>query len=244
MLGRKYLEEIKKLCNKVETTQLENINRAAEVIADVIINNNTLHVFGTGHSHIFAEEMFYRAGGLVTVNPILEPALMLHDGAMKSTRMERLHGYAAILAEEHRIAADDVIIIASNSGRNVVPIEMAQTCKNLGVTVIALTSVAHSNAVTSRYHKGKKLIDLADIVIDNCGVYGDAILEVERLRSKTGPTSTVMGALIVNMILVEVVEKLLDKGFEPPIFISANVEGGDAHDRDLIEKYRDQYRFL
>lgn len=167
---------------------------------------------------------------------------MLHEGALKSTCIERLHGYASILADEHRITADDVIIIASNSGRNIVPVEMAEVCRNLGATVIALTSVAHSNAVTPRHHNGKKLLDLADIIIDNCGVFGDAILEIEKLPSKTGPTSTVIGALIVNMILAEVVEKLLNKGLEPPVFISANVEGGDAHDRALIEKYREQYR--
>jgi len=231
MLAQNYLKSVQQTLDQVEKTQLEAIGRAADAIAEAIGNGGRMHIFGTGHSHIIAEEAFYRAGGLVPVNAILEPALMLHDGPFKSTDMERLEGYAEIILDHSGIRPGEVLMIVSNSGRNAVPVEMALTAKARGIIVVALTSLAHSKSVPSRHSSGERLFDVADIVIDNCGVVGDAVLPVNGLPTNVCPTSTVVGAAIINMIQAEVVERLGAMGIVPPVFVSANVDGGDEIDR-------------
>ncbi|MCR4425573.1 MAG: SIS domain-containing protein [Firmicutes bacterium] len=237
MLGRTYLDHLKELLTTIEQTQSEAISRAASVIADSINKGGTLHLFGTGHSHLLAEEAFYRAGGLVPVNAILEPALMLHDGPFKATDMERLEGYAEIILDHSGIEEGDVLIVISNSGRNAVPVEMAVAGIARGITVVALTSLAHSRSVPSRHSSGKRLYEVADIVIDNCGVVGDAILSIGSSRTHICPTSTVTGAAIINTLVAEVVERLVALGAEPPVFVSANLDGGDEYDRQWAAKF-------
>jgi uncharacterized phosphosugar-binding protein len=236
MLAKKYFDVIYQLLKNMQETQMNNIYEAADVVCEVIKNNGILHVFGTGHSHMLAEEPFYRAGGLVSVNPIFEPSLMLHEGALKSSYMERLEGFAEILAEHHKISGSDAIIISSNSGRNAVPIEMAIAARKRGAKVIVITCLAHSKMVKSRHSSGKRLFEVADIVIDNCGVPGDAILEVNELPQKISPTSTVTGVVIMNSIIAEAIERLLAKGIKPLVFQSANSDGGEQLAGQLIQE--------
>lgn len=160
-----YFEQINDILSKVVETQLLQINQTSKIIANSIINDGWLYVFGSGHSHMVAEEFFYRAGGIVRVYPILDTALMLHEGAVKSSAIERLSGYAKNLLDDYPAKENDVIIIASNSGRNAVPIEMAIEAKSKNMKVIAITNLEHSKAVESRHKSGKRLFELADIVI-------------------------------------------------------------------------------
>ncbi|MEA4884492.1 MAG: SIS domain-containing protein [Clostridia bacterium] len=234
MLALNYLDSVKQILSKVGETQLQAIEEAASVVAETIKNGGRLHLFGTGHSHIIAEEAFYRAGGLVQVNAILEPALMLHDGPFKSTAMERLEGYAQIILDHSGICPGDVLMIISNSGRNSVPVEMALAAKAEKIPVIALTSLAHSKSVPSRHSSGKRLFEVADIVIDNCGVPGDAVLSVNGSSTQVCPTSTVVGAAIINMLEAEIVERLCALGIKPSLFVSANMDGGDEFDRQWV----------
>lgn len=233
MLSQKYLNCVQQILNEIGKTQSDAIGQAADIVAAAIAGGGKLFLFGTGHSHIIAEEAFYRAGGLVHVSPILEPALMLHEGPLKSTQMERLEGYAQIILDHSGIGSGDALMIISNSGRNAVPVEMAVIAKNRGIPVIALTSLAHSRSVPSRYSGGKHLFEVADVVIDNCGVHGDAVLNVDCSNGQVQicPTSTVAGALIINMLVAEVVERFCAMGIEPAVFRSANVDGGDEFDR-------------
>lgn len=237
MLGKRYFESIRELLDAVEKTQFEAICKAADAIAESISKGGTFHLFGTGHSHMMAEEAFCRAGGLVPVNAILEPALMLHEGPFKATAMERLEGYAEIIVDHAGIQKGDTVMVVSNSGRNVVPVEMALASKGRGALVIALTSMAHSSKVASRHSSGKRLFEVADIVIDNCGVFGDAILAVDGLSTKVCPTSTVTGAAIINALVAEVVERLVRAEIKPPVFISSNVEGGDEHNQQWEPRF-------
>lgn len=198
--------------------------QAAECCTRALLQNKQLFFFGTGHSHMLAEEAFYRAGGLKGVKPILETALMLHEGETKSTKLERIGGYASILLEEYKVEKEDVIFIISNSGLNAVPVEMALGAKSIGAKVIAITNLMHSQKAKSRHSSQKKLYEIADIVIDNCGKVGDAAVYMETLNVSVGPTSTVIGAFIINSIVVQIVENCIDQGHIPEIYISANVE--------------------
>ena len=237
-----YISNIEKLIKEVKETQMDSLRQSAEIIAESLIADGMIYGFGTGHSHMLAEELFYRAGGLARVYPILDEGLMLDSSAAKSTSFERLHGYAEALLNDYPVKEGDVIIIASNSGRNAVTIEMAMEAKKRGMKVLALTSLKHSRSAASRHSSGKRLFELADVVIDNCGCAGDASIEFEEIGS-VGPTSTVIGALLLQSIICEAVEIMLANNVKPEVYISSNVGSGDSN-QALIEKYKKQIKCL
>ncbi|MEV6266353.1 SIS domain-containing protein [Kribbella sp. NPDC051936] len=221
--AEEYLGKALAIAQRAADTQLGAIRVAAGLVADALAGGKTFWVFGTGHSHALAEELYGRAGGLADVRAILEPGLMLHEGLQKSSLLERLPGLADVLLEINPLAAGDVVLIASNSGRNAVPVEFALGARARGVQVIALTSLAHSNAVTSRAPGGQRLFETADVVLDNCGEPGDALIEVPGTPEPTGATSTLVGALLLQALTVEVVTRLTDRGQPPNILRSLNV---------------------
>ncbi len=237
-----YFEKVISLLNEVSSAP--EITKCAELFADTLKNGKNIYLFGTGHSHMLAEEMFYRAGGLVNIRPILETSLMLHESASKSTEIERLPGYAEIIADHYGISQGDTIVIISNSGRNSVCVDMALLCRRMGVNVIALTSVTHSMAGESRHSSGKRLCEVADIVIDNHGCYGDACISIEEIGKTVSPTSTVVGAAILNAIEAECVDILVKQGIIPEVFSSSNVDGGDEINTRYIKKYIGEIKHL
>jgi len=226
--GHRYLSQVGALIDRLSGPTWTSIETAAELIANSMLTGGTLHAFGTGHSHMLAEELFYRAGGLVAVKPILFSGLMLHDGARRSTEMERLPGLADVLLGDHPVAQGDVLLMASNSGGNVVCVELARAAQAAGVRVVAITSLAHATSPQARARGTTKLHEIADVVIDNGGVPGDAILTVAGSTEPVGPTSTVVGAAIVNAMVAEVVERMTRAGSPPALYRSANLAGGDA----------------
>ncbi|MGE5528581.1 MAG: sugar isomerase domain-containing protein, partial [Patescibacteria group bacterium] len=227
MLGKRYFAEIRRLLDEVEETQAEKMQKAADLLAERIMSGNRLFIFGCSHAAMLAEEMVYRAGGLVLMNPIFGPGLALTERPVSRTsKLERLEGYARIVLESSPLEPGDVLIVVSTSGRNAVPIEMAMEAKRMGATVIALTSLGYANAISSRHKSGKKLHDVADLVLDNRGIAGDAILEVEGMKQRICGTSYVVGAVMLHSIVAEVVERLLEKGVEPPVLTSGNLDGG------------------
>lgn len=175
------------------------MRQAAAACAEPISAKRAVYLFGTGHSHMLAEEPFYRAGGLVPMIPILENAFMLHEGAVKSTKLERLPGYAAVLLEQTGDGKGDVLFVISNSGINSVPVEMAFEARQRGTVFIALTSLEHSHQAKPRNDKDRKLYELADIV-PNCGVTGDAAVQLRSMDVPIGPTSTIAGAFILTSL--------------------------------------------
>ena len=218
-----YLDKALAIAHRAAETQLGAIQVAAGLVADALADGRTFWVFGTGHSHLLAEELYGRAGGLADVRAILEPGLMLHEGLQKSSLLERLPGLADVLLEINPLQTGDVVLIASNSGRNAVPVEFALGARERGVRVIALTSLAHSNAVTSRAPGGQRLFETADVVLDNCGVPGDALITIPGAPEPTGPTSTMIGALLLQALTVEVVARLTHRGQSPNVLRSLNV---------------------
>ncbi len=240
----RYFDSITTILEKVASTQEQNMIRAAELITQTIIGGGMVHFFGTGHSHILAEECFYRAGGIGPVNAMLEESLMLHTGAFQSSRIERLEGYAKIIMDKYDVSKEDAIVIISNSGKNAVPVEMALEAKKRGLPVIALTSLSQSIESEPSHSRGKRLSDLADIVLDNCGVPGDALMEIDGFPGRVGPTSTITGAVILHGIIYLVVKELVARGITPPVFMSGNIPGGAEHNEKLLRKYRSRMRHL
>ena len=239
-----YFDKVREVLAEAERTNAATVEQVGALIAGSIAAGGILHLFGTGHGHMLAEELFYRAGGLVPVNAILDSTLMLHESALSSSLAERLPGYADVILSRYRVESGEVMIIASNSGRNAVPVDMALAASARGLTVVALTSLAHANAHSSRHPSGKHLHEVADFVLDNCGVAGDAALTVPGLDEPIAPTSTVVGVALLHSLVVVAVERLIQKGVEPPVFISANVGGSDDHNLRLLDQYRSRLRHL
>lgn len=229
------------IIDQIQSTQLENIAKAAEITAEAFANDHKIFVTGSGHSHTFSEELYGRAGGLAFFVPIMTSELTLVEHPTKSTYIERLPGYAAILAELYGLKENDVVFIASNSGRNAYPVEMALNAKELGCHVIAITNVKHSQSTTSRHASNKKLMDIADVVIDNCGEVGDAALKVEGVEPLMAPTSSVANSVIAQLLSVDIAKKLLEKNILPPVFTSANVDGGFEKNEEYMKKYTRLY---
>jgi uncharacterized phosphosugar-binding protein len=232
--GRRYIAEAGRLVARLATDEWPSLDAAADLVADALAHGGDVHAFGTGHSHMLAEELFYRAGGLVRVRPILFEGLMLHAGAELSTSLERLPGIAAAILDQHPMRAGDVLVVASNSGGNAVVGELASLARARGVPVIAILSRAHANSKASRAAGGPNLQDIADVVIDNGGAIGDAAVAVDGFANRVGPTSTVVGAAALNAIVAEAVERLVARGVQPEVFLSSNVDGGDEVNARLL----------
>ncbi|MGJ7910784.1 SIS domain-containing protein [Neobacillus sp. LXY-1] len=241
---KQYFEKAKEKVELVEKNQMANLKEAAEQVAKAIQNGGIVQLFGCGHSHILTEEVCYRAGGLVPINPILFEPLMLHEGAIRSSQLERQNGLAAEFMGTQDICKEDVMFVISTSGRNPVPVDVAQMAKAKGAFVIGITSLEYSKSQPSRHESGKHLFNSVDLVIDNYSTKGDAALSYEKVSVPFGPTSTVVGAVIINAIFAEAVKMMADNGFEPPIFLSGNIDGADQHNQQLIEKYRDRIPLL
>lgn len=244
MSATDYLAKAAEAIQKVAETQTDAIGKAAEAFADAVENGKSIFAFGASHSFILAEEMVYRTGGLMLVNPIYPHGMNLFVRPLTATsQWERVLGLGKEVLASAPIKSGDVLLIASTSGRNAVAIDMAIAAKEQGITTIGITSVSYSSNVTSRHPSGKKLLDLCDIVIDNCAPLGDAAVGIPGFPQKCGPLSSVTGCAIVNSIVAETVKLLVERGIEPPVFISANLDHGDDYNARKLEenKYRIHY---
>ena len=183
---------------------------------------------------MLAEELFFRAGGLVRVRPILFGPLMLHEDAVASTELERRPEIADEILAGHSMQRGDILVVASNSGSNAVASRLAQRARESGVRVIAVTSVRHATASEARSSELPRVHELADVVIDNGGVVGDAAVDIPGFDRRVGPTSTVVAAAIVNAIVAEAVQILVERGTPPEVYTSSNVEGGDEINAPLL----------
>ena len=233
----RYFAHAQNKLQQVLEHELPNIKIAADYVTESCKNGGKFYVFGSGHSHMIAEELYLRAGGLALVHGILPPELMLHEMANKSTYLERVEGYSQALVELYRVEARDTVMVISNSGRNAVPVEMCLAAKAKGAKVIAMTSMQHSVNCTSRHSSGKKMYEIADVTIDNWGEPGDAAFPIEGLDSTIGPTSSITGITIAQALVCQVVDNLVKEGIEPPVFKSSNMDGGDEHNNRMFDKY-------
>ena len=224
-----YLERIVDVLRRIEAEDAGALARASDAVAEVICRDGLIHVFGCGHSHLPALDAFYRAGGLACVSPLLDEDLMLHDGAAKSSRMEKMSGIAAEAFRRAGVdSAKDILVVISASGKNAAPVEMLRAAKAAGVKTLAISSSEYKS-------HGGVLLGEADIAIDCKVPYGDAVIDVGEM--KMGGLSTYASLFILNSILIDGAKKALEKGAVPPIYTSGNVEGGAAKNIALEERY-------
>jgi uncharacterized phosphosugar-binding protein len=234
----RFFDHAQKKLQQVLEHEMPNIQTAAEFVTETCKAGGRFYVFGSGHSHMVAEEIYLRAGGLALVHGILPPELMIHQQPItKGTYLERVEGYAPALVELYRVGPEDTIMVISNSGRNPVPLEMCLAAKAKGAKVIAMTSMQHAKSCASRHSSGKKMYEIADVTIDNWGEPGDAAFPIEGLDTPIGPTSSLTGVTIAQALVCQVVDNLVKAGLEPPVFKSSNSDGGDAHNNRMFETY-------
>ena len=228
-----YMQKLTDLLQVVHDTNKDKVKELARVFADCIKNDKVIHTFGTGHSHMIGIELFARAGGLGNVDAILDPDSLTAFGAQRSGAVEKLPGLSDIIYDNYKIEKGDIMIISSNSGRNAVPIEMAMRCQKEGVFVVAVTNLEQSKATTSRHPSGKKLYEFADCVLDNCVPSGDALLNINGI--KTGPGSSITSMFLLDTIVCEELKICDAEGIKAYVFQSQNVDGfnNDA----IYEKY-------
>lgn len=231
-----YFKKIDEMLNKIKETQEDEIRQAAEFLTDTVKNDGLIHTFGTGHSHMIAEEPYFRAGTLIPVNFVYDPSLAGSQQTVKSAYLERLERYGSILLDYIKPDPEDVFIIISNSGRNAVPVEMAMELQSSSNKTIVITSMTYSKNLKSRHSSGKKLYEVADIVLDNQGEVGDVALEIPEMEQGFGPTSTITGVYILNAIMVQTVLNLVDRDIEPPVFWSGNLNQGMEKNEKMMEK--------
>lgn len=243
MLYRQYYETVRALTEKAVLSQEDKIMEAARLMAHSIQQGGVIFVFGCGHSHMLAEELFYRAGGLACVSAVLEEDIMLHKSAVRSSTMEKTEGITPAMLDRYGITAQDVVIVLSTSGINPGPVDAALHAKALGAKVICLTSSSYAND-KSRHSSGKRLFECGDLWLDNFAPHGDACVTAEGTNVSTGPVSTVVTATLMECMVVEAVELMAKNGFEPPVFTSGNVEGGPEKNKHLIQQYRQRVRLL
>lgn len=230
-----YLTEVKARLEKIDNA---NIELVAQKVFSSLVQGGVWNIFGAGHSHMVVEEAFHRAGGLIPINPFLEEYLMPHASPARNGPMERLSGLAKIIFDFYKPQKSEVLTVISNSGINPTSIEMAELGNSLGLTTVAITNLEQSRGSKSRHSSGKRLFEVAQVVIDTGGVKGDAVVKIPGLDVPVGPLSTILGGVVINSIAIRVCEIFSEQGKTAPVYLSANLPGGDERNKKLEEKYR------
>lgn len=242
-----YFEKTLSLIERIRQTQLPAIEQAAEICTEAIANKGLVFLFGAGHSRMMCEEMTPRQGAFVGFFALVELALSNHasivgaNGLRTALALERQEGYAEEILKSFRFGPHDAFIIISTSGIRPVIVEMALGAKQRGMPVIAVVSKEHCSQSQPAHSSGKKLIDVADVVLDNQCPAGDCVVELEGLEWRTGPASTVTGAMLINMLRCEVAERLLARGVKPVLLPSHQFVGNQSA-ADQLERFYEAYR--
>lgn len=248
-MKKNYVTEYKNvlvdILNKIDSTQQENIDKVAQMMADTIIEGGDLYAFGPSHAGMIVEEMVYRAGGLALMNPIHLANLLPNCRPMNlTTNLERLPGYASAYFEKLGLKKGDFLLIHSVSARIPVVVEMAMRAKEAGLKVAGIVNLDFASKVTSLDPSGKMMQEICDVVIDDCGEVGDASILIDGVDAKVAPTSTVSGCYIANSLVIRTVEKLLEAGVEPPVIRSGNIDGCNEKNAELFKKYPNRIHYL
>lgn len=231
-----YFQEVSSRIADIQEHDQDMIEQAAQLLFDAECNGHKIWTFGTGHSHMIGQDIYARAGGYAKIYPILEIELTLLTHPTKSTHIERTADYADILETLYDVKEGDVVIATSNSGRNALVIEYLTRLKKRGVKIIAITSFTHSKKISSRHPSGLRLFELGDVALDNRAPYGDATTTISSDISM-GPVSTLTSCFISQLMIGSFVEKLVASNHDAPVFKSSNMDGADAFNQVLFNKY-------
>ncbi len=242
MFAVTYLNAVIGMLEKIRDDEMAAIDRAAQLLADAIEQGKRIFAFGCSHSSLPVQDLVYRAGGLMLVNPIYGPGITALDTRPPTlgSDIEKLPGFAKLLLDNSPIQKDDVLILVSVSGRNAVPIEMAQIARERGIKVIGVTSRAYTEAVDSRHPSGKKMYEFADVVLDNKVDKGDAVLQDDRVPQKFVPASGVTSTALLQALVAATIEEVLRRGITPPVYLAANVDGGFEYNQRLLAQNKDR----
>jgi uncharacterized phosphosugar-binding protein len=245
-LTNHYFSEIAALLQRIVDEETPAIEQAANKIADAIANGHKLFAFGASHSSLPVQDVMYRAGGLMLFNPLYGPGIdaMTTRPATLGSQMEQMPGFAKAILDNSPLSEGDVLIVISVSGRNAVPIEMAQLAQERGIYVIGVTSHAYTDAVTSRHESGKKMKDFCDLVLDNKVDAGDAVLSIEGFERKFTPASGITTTALMHAISGATIEALVNRGITPPVFLAANLDGGKEWNAKLLKENADRIFYL
>lgn len=241
---KEYLDRLRDILTYIETEQAQPIANAAKKLADVIRQDGIIYIFGTGHSHCAAEDLVYRAGGLAPIDLIYNPASAGEFGMVKAGYMERLVGVGETTLRFSGITQTDALVVISNSGLNNEPIEAAKYGRDLGIPVVAITSASYSNGHRTRHSGGKKLMDIAEIVIDTGVPAPDAMIKLKGLDQPMGPASTAVSIIIGHVLCLSIASLLLEQGSRPDVFFSGNLDSAEEYNLGLWKKYRGRIRAL
>jgi uncharacterized phosphosugar-binding protein len=245
--ARAYLDAAQQIADAVRTTQMDNIEAAAQICADSILAGGLAHLFGTGHSRIPVEEIFPRHGSFPGFHPIIELSMTFHtqvvgaNGQRQAMLIEKMEGLGDAIMRNFIFRPYDCFVIFSNSGVNNVIMEVALSAKAQGMKVIGVVSVDHCLATAPRHKSGRRLVDVADVVLDNCTPKGDALVQIDGLEQPVGPGSTIGYTLIVNALKCAVAARLTAAG-QPPLVLTSGVLIGDTEAKALFDQTYDDFR--
>ena len=238
---KSYFKVMEEIVEKIETTQQEAIGRAAALLADTTQKGGIIYGFGTGHSHLVTDDAFWRAATPANYCALLEQSATGSFEITKSYEIENICGIGKKIVDYHRITPKDCMIIISNSGNNIAPVDAALRAKEKGIPVIGITAVEYSGYLKTKHRDGVKLKDVADVVLDNCSLIGDAAVEIEGFPMKVGSTSTIPNVYLQNAVLVEMVDILVKRGFRPDVYYNGHMAFMDEncanHNQELVDKY-------
>jgi uncharacterized phosphosugar-binding protein len=241
-----YLQGVRKIIDRIESTQMKAIEEATKICSRSIMNDCVVHLFGSGHSRMAVEEMYPRYGSFPGFHPMVELALTNHhevvgnNGQRQAIFLENVEGYGQVIVSNFHYGKEDSIIIFSQSGTGCVVVDVALEMRRRHIPIIAVTSVEHSRLSESRHSTGKKLYEVADLVIDNGAIPGDAMVKVDGLTEPVGPGSTIGNTVIVNLIKCQLAKKLTAAGRPPKVITSPVVVGRQESARLFHESY-EQY---
>ena len=244
-----YLESTLAVLRRVEEEQQENIEKAASLMTDAIADDRLIHVYGGGgHTTLVMGEMFFRAGGLANINPIMETGLSVFNQAIKYLELERCVNYGRSIMKYFNLKPNDVLIIFHNIGINPATIDAAMEAKEAGAKIIAVSSSYWQNEMPPdhfiRHPNKKNLFDFADVCIDDYNRVGDCAVTVPGFDTPIAPNSNMVDFYIAHRLEIETVRQCVERGIEPPVWRSANAPGGDEFNQKYVEKYQPRVKML
>ncbi|MFD7691083.1 SIS domain-containing protein [Streptomyces sp. NPDC059781] len=238
----RFLDSAIDLLQRIRDEEAESVTAAGTLLADTVAGGGRLFAFGAGHSSLVAQDLVYRAGGLALMNLLAVPGAVGVDvmPATLGSALERVDGLAGVVLDSSPLRADDALIIVSLSGRNALPVEMAMKARERGVRVIGVTSVAYAAQTTSRHSSGTFLKDHCDLVLDSRIAVGDAELTLDNVPAPFAPASTVVTTALLQSVMATAAAVLADRGIEPPLLRSGNVDGGHEWNARIFDEYADR----